>query len=135
MPPVVRTSSPTGAVDHRLLLRLSLRCGRIMSTYITPSISTMMIRNSTVPPPVGRRAERVPRPEGRERAPLDRRSRARGQVEYEPQIMQAQQPKPEHLPLRDEVAHVGAGEALAGRAVALGVERARITGETRRCEG
>ena len=98
---------------------------------MTTSSSTMMIRNCTVPPQAVGRASRASAsaPEGRERAPLDRRPRARGQVEYEAQIMQAEQPQAEHLLLVDEVADVRAREARARRAVAALLERPRIAGE------
>src|SRR5262245_46901269 len=61
----------------------------------------------------------------------NRLPRARGQVEQETEIMQAQEPQPEQLALVDEMAQVGAREALAGGARAILGQRPRVAREPR----
>ena len=60
---------------------------------------------------------------------LDRRPRARGQSQDEPQIMQGEQTEPEDLLLVQEMPDVRTAESRAGRAFASGLERSRIAGE------
>src|SRR5205085_10126824 len=69
--------------------------------------------------------------EGRERPALDRLPCPRGELEQEPEIMQAQEPQAEQLLLVHEVPDVRAAEAGAGRARAVVVERALVAGEAR----
>ena len=100
---------------------------------MTTSKSTITIRklHDSSSGAVDEPRERVP-PERRERAPLDRRPCACGQVEYEPEIMQAQEPKPQDLVLRHEMPDVGAREPDACRAAAFLVERPGIVDVTGR---
>src|SRR5213593_4878921 len=97
-----------------------------MTTYITTSPSTRTISRSTFPPQARGRVA----PKRRERSSLDRRPRACSQVEYEPQIMQAQKPQTEDLVLGHEVPDVRAREPLAGRAAAFVIQRTRVAHES-----
>src|SRR5579884_1697560 len=66
---------------------------------------------------------------GEELAALDRLPRAGHEIEQEAQIMQAEEPQAEDLPLVDQVAEVRAAEAGAGGTGAARLERTRVAGE------
>ena len=72
----------------------------------TMRISDATVAHSSSGPPASRASASALK--GLEVSSLDRRPRARGQCQDEPQIMQAQQPQPEHLLLVDEMPDVRA---------------------------
>src|SRR4029450_10174781 len=95
------------------------RCGRISSSHSSANRATIRISDATgvlvLLRAAGEPRERLG-PQGLEATSLDRRPRARGQREYEPQIMQAEETEPEELLLVDEVSDVRPAEPRTGGA-------------------
>src|SRR5512132_452337 len=136
MPPTVRTSSPGSTVSiMRCCSACFCRCGRIRSSHSKANMATIRISDATksllVLLGAGGEPRERPGPVRPEVTSLDRLPRARGQPQYEPQIMQAEQPRSEELLLVGEVPDVRTAETRACRAGAVVLEWPRVTREAR----